>query len=278
MEYYRQGEARKMDHRTDLMPISRSDISSYSAPAAPIPGIRQLNLGPNSDQANVLRLGLDWLAITGVWDCISDCCAWRRQGDGVICRLPSVFLEITLILGLEALTTNFTARNISSTCNSSGSALWASTMNIKPLVDANYYKEVIEFAYHQSPFRFSPTHYQNPGSKSRSPNGQIMLFGCPLELRTVEELNKIPPVLEYLLDSVHDWPRTYSWPLPVGQKSEIVQLAHSFVRWRNSGLWLMSLNKHGRVWRKTIVLLFQISSCKTNTDYSFWFVHLRYTI
>jgi hypothetical protein len=119
------------------------------------------------------------------------------------------------IIGLEGLTTNFVGRNVSSTCNSSGSALWASAKNIKPLVDANLHMEAIDFAYHQSPIRFSPIHYQNPGSKSLSPGGQTILFGCPLELCTVGELKKIPPVLEYLLDSIRASNRvTYT----VGQK------------------------------------------------------------
>jgi len=109
-------------------------------------------------------------------------------------------------MGLEVMTTNFVGRNVSSTCNSSGSALWASAKNIKPLVDANFHTEAIEFAYHQSPIRFSPIYYQNPGSKSSAPSGQTILFGCPLELCTVGELKKIPPVLEYLLDSVRRWP------------------------------------------------------------------------
>jgi len=109
-------------------------------------------------------------------------------------------------MGLEALTTNFVGRNVSSACNSSGSALWASTKNIKPLVDANFHTEAIEFAYHQSPIRFSPIYYQNPGFMSRPPSGQTILFGCSLKLRTIGELQKIPPVLEYLLDSVRDWP------------------------------------------------------------------------
>jgi hypothetical protein len=107
---------------------------------------------------------------------------------------------------LGKMTTNFVGRNISSTCNSFGSALWASAKNIKSLVDANFHTEAIEFACHQSPIRFSPIYYQNPGSTSRSPNGQKILFGCPLELCTVGALKKIPPVLEYLLDSVRDWP------------------------------------------------------------------------
>ena len=106
----------------------------------------------------------------------------------------------------EALTTSVIARNISSACSSSGSVIWASAKNIKPLVDASRHTEAIEIAYHQSPIRFSPIHYQNPGSKSRAPSGHTILFGCPLELRTVGEQKKIPPALEYLLDSVHDWP------------------------------------------------------------------------
>jgi len=121
-------------------------------------------------------------------------------------------------LGREALITNLIGRNLSSTCNLSGSAVWASAKNIKPLVDANCHMEAIELAYHQSPIRFSPICYRNPGSKSHSPSGQTILFGCPLELRTVGELGKIPPVLEYLLDSVCHWPRYLSIPIDVGQK------------------------------------------------------------
>ena len=120
-------------------------------------------------------------------------------------------------LGPEALTTNLIDRNISSTCNSSGSAIWASAKNIKPLIDANCHTEAIEAVHHQSPIRFSPIHYQNPGSKSRAPSGQTILFGCPLELRTVGELTKIPSVLEYLLDSVRHWPSHYFGVLAVGQ-------------------------------------------------------------
>ena len=123
------------------------------------------------------------------------------------------------MLGLEDLTTNFIARHISSTCNSSGSEIWASAKNIKPLVDANCHTEAIEFAYHQSPVRFSPIHYRNPGSTSHSPSGQTILFGCPLELCTFGELKKIPPVLEYLLGSVLVWPPSRIFDtLAVGQK------------------------------------------------------------
>ena len=76
----------------------------------------------------------------------------------------------------------------------------------------------MEVAYHQLPIRFSPIHYQNPGSKSGSPSGQPILFGCPPEFQTVGELTKIPPALEYLLDSVQYWPETYIWDFAVGQK------------------------------------------------------------
>ena len=121
-------------------------------------------------------------------------------------------------LGPKVLMSNFIARNISSTCSSSGSEIWASTKNIKPLVDANYHTEAIEFAYHQSPIRFPPTHYQNPISKSLAPNGQTILFGCPLEPRIVGELNRIPLVLEYLLDSLQRWPEVNFYYNRVGQK------------------------------------------------------------
>ena len=122
-------------------------------------------------------------------------------------------------LGLDALTTSLiNARNISSTCNSSGSAIWASAKNIKPLVDANCHMEAIEVVNHQSPIRFSPIHYRNHESKSPIPSGQTILFGCPLELCTVGELKKIPPVLEYLLDSVQDWPTHYFISRNIGRR------------------------------------------------------------
>jgi len=124
-------------------------------------------------------------------------------------------------IGTEAPTTNHTARDISSTCNSSGSALWASAKNIKPLVDANCHTETVEFAYHQAPILFSPIYYQNPGSKSSPPGGQTILFGCPLEICTIGEQKKIPPVLEYILDSVpQKWRTEYSDIYPVGQKHQ----------------------------------------------------------
>lgn len=139
-----------------------------------------------------------------------------RRGDGVICKIFAVCLGA--VLGLEALTTNSNGRNISSTCNTSESAFWASSKNINPLGDANYHKEAIKFAYHQSPLRFSPICYQNPVLKSPSPTGQTILFGCPPEPNTVGELPKIP-VLKYLLDYFHlNWSKPYPHIDPVSQK------------------------------------------------------------
>jgi hypothetical protein len=142
------------------------------------------------------------------------CCARRGCGDGVILKLHSVCLRGEQ----SALATHSIARNISITCNASGSSIWASAKNIKSLVDANCHTEAIELANHQSPIRFSPIYYQNPGSKSRSPIDQTILFGCPLELLTVGKLKKIPPVFEYLLDSAHDWPEPDYSIDAVGQK------------------------------------------------------------
>ena len=139
--------------------------------------------------------------MTGIWDWVLDYCVWPRYGDGDICKLSSVYFWEPKT---KALTTNYDVRNISSTCSSSGSALWASAKNIKPLVDANCHTEAIEFGYHQSPIRFSPIYYQNPGSTSLSPRGQTILFGCPVELRTVGEMKKLPLILEYLLGFSRD--------------------------------------------------------------------------
>ena len=121
-------------------------------------------------------------------------------------------------LGPEALTTDLIARNVSSTCNSSGSVIWASAKNIKPLVDANRHAEAVEFAYHQSLTQFPPIYYRHPGSKSLSRSGQTVLFGCPLELHTAGELKKIPPVLDYLLDSLDYWQNGVNSVPPVGQQ------------------------------------------------------------
>jgi hypothetical protein len=87
-----------------------------------------------------------------------------------------------------------------------------------PAVDENCHTEAIDFTYHQSPIRFSPIYYQNPGSESPSSGGRTMLFGCPLELCNVGGLKKIPPVLEYLLDSARHWNPKHTDTYPVGQK------------------------------------------------------------
>ena len=101
---------------------------------------------------------------------------------------------------------------------SSGPALWASAKNIRPLVDAHCHTGAIEIADHQSPIRFSPIYYQNRGCKKPSPSGQTILFGRPLERCTVGEQKKLPPVLEYLLDSVpHNWCPQYPHLYEVGQ-------------------------------------------------------------
>ena len=67
-----------------------------------------------------------------------------------------------------------------------------------------------QFGFHQSTIRILDLDRPLP-----------ILFGCPLELCTVGELKKIPPVLEYILTSLPnanvwwaDPPATY----PVGQK------------------------------------------------------------
>ena len=163
-------------------------------------------------------------------------------------------------------------RNVSNTCNSSGSAIWASAKNIKPLVDANCHTEAMEVAYHQSPIRFSPIHYRNPGSKSRSPGGQTILFGCPPEFRAIGKKIKIPSVLEYLLDSVQYWPLPSTRSSAVFKKQEIVQLTHFIVRWRHVGPWSMSSKKHGQAWRNAIAQSFPTSSRETVTEFSLWFV------
>ena len=96
---------------------------------------------------------------------------------------------------LEALRTNWHPRNVSSTCSSSGSTLWAASKNIKPLVDANRYIGPIELVHPQSKIKLSPILYRSPWTRAMS---QAVLFGCPLELQADGEL---PPVLKYLFDS-----------------------------------------------------------------------------
>ena len=105
-------------------------------------------------------------------------------------------------MGQEAPRTEYLDSIVSRTCNSAGSALWALTKNMKPLVDANCHTEAIEFANERSPIQFSSILYNNPGTNSGHPAGQTILFGCPPELRTDGQQKKVPPVLEYLLQGV----------------------------------------------------------------------------
>ena len=109
-------------------------------------------------------------------------------------------------MGLEAPRTDYLGSNISSTCNSAGSALWASTKNIKPLVDANCHTEAIELANDRSRIQLLPILYTSPGSNSGRPVSQTILFGCPSELRTDGQQKIAPSILEYLL---HLIPRTH---------------------------------------------------------------------
>ena len=97
-------------------------------------------------------------------------------------------------MGLEAPRTDYLGSNVSSTCNSTGSALWALSKNMKPLVDANCHTEAIETANERSPIQFSPILYNNPGSNSGHPAGQTILFGCRPELRTDGRQKNVPPI------------------------------------------------------------------------------------
>ena len=105
-------------------------------------------------------------------------------------------------MGLEAPRTDHLGSNVSSTCNSAGSALWALTKNMKPLVDANCHTEAIELANERSPIQFLPILYKYSGPNSGRPASQTMLFGCRPELRNDGQQKKVPPVLEYLLQGV----------------------------------------------------------------------------
>jgi hypothetical protein len=168
------------------------------------------------------------------------------------------------------------ARNISSTCNSSGSALWASAKNIKPLVDANCHTEAIEFAYHQSPIRFSPIYYENHGSKSPSPSGQTILSGCPLELRTVGEVKKIPPVLEYILDSEYRH-RTTVYPLNYQVRQSTETVVTNWLHWKPEHGWLL-MNEIEQAWtgvEKSDRDFIPSSSNGVISASSFWFVCLH---
>jgi hypothetical protein len=75
-------------------------------------------------------------------------------------------------------------------------------------VDANCHTEAIELLYHQSPIKFPPLLYQNARYQLIPQIGQAILFGCPLELHTDGQLNKVPPILQYLFDSIEYTNRT----------------------------------------------------------------------
>ena len=136
---------------------------------------------------------------------------------------------------LEAPRTDYFGSNVSSTCNSAGSALWALTKNMKPLVDANRHKEAVELANERSPIQFSPILYENPGSNSGHPTGQTILFGCPPELRTDGQQKKVPLVLEYLLQGAAS-DDEYNWPDSVGQCTDIITTSSLYGRHRTTGI------------------------------------------
>ena len=135
-------------------------------------------------------------------------------------------------MGLEAPRTDYPGSNVSSTCNSAGSALWALTKNMKPLIDANCHAEAIETANERSPVQFSPILYK---SNSGHPAGQTILFGCRPELRTDGRQNKAPPVLEYLLQGASIYYHAY-WRSSVGQYTEILTNDSLYGRRRITGL------------------------------------------
>ena len=139
-------------------------------------------------------------------------------------------------MGLEAPRTDYLASDVSSTCNSAGSALWASTKNIKPLIDANCHTEAIELANDRSRVEFSPMLYKNPGSNSGRPARQTILFGWPPELRTDGQQKKAPSILEYLLDQFTPGSADIH-PFSVSQGTDIVTSSSLHGRYTNIGLW-----------------------------------------
>ena len=139
-------------------------------------------------------------------------------------------------MGLEAPRTDYLASNISSTCNHAGSALWALTKNIKPLIDANCHTEAIELANDQSRIELSPILYKNPGSNSGSASSQTILFGWPPELRIDGQQKKVPPFLEYLLDRFSPVSARIS-DAPVSQGIDIVTNNSPHGRYTWVGLW-----------------------------------------
>ena len=138
-------------------------------------------------------------------------------------------------MGLEALRTDYLGSNVSSICNSAGSALWALTKNMKPLVDANCHTEAIELGNDRSPIQFSPILYKNPGSNSEHCAGQTMLFGCRPEPRIDGQQKKAPPIFVYLLEGISDldeWDYIHS----VSQHTDIITNNSLYGRHRNTGI------------------------------------------
>ena len=138
-------------------------------------------------------------------------------------------------MGLEAPKTDYLGSNVSRTCNSAGSALWASTKNTKPLVDANCHTEAIELANERSPIQFSPILSENPESNSGHPTGQTVLFGCPPELRTDGQQKKVPLVLECLLQGASNYDLC-DWSNSVGQCTDIIINYSLYGRHRTTGV------------------------------------------
>ena len=123
--------------------------------------------------------------------------------------------------GLEALRTDYLGSNLSSTCNSAGSALWALAKNMKPLVDANCHTEAIELGNDRSPIQFSPILYKNPGTDSEHRAGQIMLFGCRPEPHIDGQQKEAPSIFVYLLEGTSDPDNCY-WIASVSQRTDII--------------------------------------------------------
>ena len=138
-------------------------------------------------------------------------------------------------MGLEAPRTDNLTSSVSSTSNSAGSALWAQGKNMNPLVDANCHTEAIGIVNDWSPIHFLPLFYKDPGFTSGYPAGQIILFGCPPELRIDEQQKTVPLILECLIGSGRDF-----WYLPwhhrVGLSAGIVTTSSLYGSHRLCGM------------------------------------------
>ena len=139
-------------------------------------------------------------------------------------------------MGLETPRADYLGSNISSTCNSAGSALWALAKDIKPLIDANCHTEAIELANDQSRIEFSQVLYKSPGSDSGHPGSQEILFGWPPELRIDGQQKKVPSILEYLLDQFTPGSAEI-YDFSVSQSTDIVTNNSLHGRYTSIGLW-----------------------------------------